>query len=225
MRWPSGPTGRVLPIAPQMPNAISGSASPFVPSLAAPSIELFRALGEVARECRAGWYVFGAQAVLLWGRPRFTADVDVTVRLDPEAPERFVNTMERGGFTLRVSATDGFIQRTRVFPFVHTTSGWPLDIVLAGPGLEELFIARAVDVDLGHGVHVPFICAEDLIVTKLLADRPKDLDDVRGILQQRLSVLNVELIRETLALLEDALGVSDLLPVFDAEVRRVRRLR
>jgi len=27
------------------------------------------------------WYIFGAQAALIWGRPRLTSDVDVTVRL------------------------------------------------------------------------------------------------------------------------------------------------
>jgi hypothetical protein len=29
----------------------------------------------------APWYVFGAQAAIVWGRPRLTAAVDVTERL------------------------------------------------------------------------------------------------------------------------------------------------
>lgn len=106
--------------------------------------------------------MFGAQAVLLWGRPRFTADIDVTVRLDALAPVDFAASMERAGFALRVSADHDFVKRTRVLPFVHSPTGWLLDVVLAGPGLEDMFIARAVDVDLGDGVHVPVIRAEDL---------------------------------------------------------------
>jgi len=35
------------------------------------------------------WYVFGAQAVIAYGVPRLSADVDITVRLTPEEPERF----------------------------------------------------------------------------------------------------------------------------------------
>lgn len=35
-------------------------------------------LAELAR-LRVPWYVFGAQAALIWGRPRLTTDVDVTV--------------------------------------------------------------------------------------------------------------------------------------------------
>ncbi len=34
------------------------------------------------------WYVFGAQAVILWGAPRMSADVDVTVELAPEGIHR-----------------------------------------------------------------------------------------------------------------------------------------
>jgi predicted nucleotidyltransferase len=58
--------------------------------------------------------------------------------------------------------------------------------VLAGPGLEEQFLARAVLVDIG-GVRVPVMSPEDLVVTKILAGRPKDIEDVRGILAERVS--------------------------------------
>jgi hypothetical protein len=163
--------------------------------------------------------------VLLWGRPRFTADIDVTVRLDPEVPGPLVAEMKRAGFELRPTAGDDFFEKTHVLPFVHTPTGWPVDVVLAGPGLEEQFIARAVDVDLGDGVRVPVIRAEDLIVTKILAGRPKDIDDVRGVLLERLEQLDLGSIRETLGLLEDALAVGDLLPVFEAELVRARRAR
>jgi len=193
-----------------------------VPSSISAPAELFRALAGALQRLGASWYVFGAQAVLLWGRPRFTADIDVTVRLDPEVPERIVAEMAGAGFALRLEAGDDFVRQTRVLPFVHTPSEWPLDMVLAGPGLEERFIARAVVVDLGDGIRVPVICAEDLIVTKILAGRPKDIDDVRGVMRERLERLDVGSIRDTLLLLEDALGVSDLLPVLEAELAHAR---
>jgi hypothetical protein len=196
-----------------------------VPSPTSGPVELFRALAGALHRLRAGWYVFGGQAVLLWGRPRFTADIDVTVRLDPEVPGPLVAEMKRAGFELRPTAGDDFFEKTHVLPFVHTPTGWPVDVVLAGPGLEEQFIARAVDVDLGDGVRVPVIRAEDLIVTKILAGRPKDIDDVRGVLLERLEQLDLGSIRETLGLLEDALAVGDLLPVFEAELVRARRPR
>lgn len=184
--------------------------------------ELLAALAGALSALGAGWYVFGAQAALIWGRPRLTADVDVTVRLDPEEPERLVRVLEASGFQLRVSAADDFVRRTRVLPFVYLPNGLPLDVVLAGPGLEELFLSRAVPVRVGT-VTVPVISPEDLIVTKVLAGRAKDLDDVAGILRERLQQLDLELIRSTLRLLEEALSQSDFLPVFERELGRARR--
>jgi hypothetical protein len=48
------------------------------------------------------WYVFGAQAVIVYGVPRLSADVDVTLALVPDAPERFAADMLTSGFALRV---------------------------------------------------------------------------------------------------------------------------
>ena len=107
-----------------------------------------------------------------------------------------------------------------VLPLLHAATGWPLDLVLGGPGLEEDFLQRSVRVEVGPGVRVPMIAAEDLIVTKVLAGRPKDLEDAQGILAAQGADLDADAVRTTLAMLEDALGVSDLLPVFERLNRR-----
>ena len=49
----------------------------------------------------------------------------------------------------------------------------------------------------------------------MLAGRPKDLDDVRSILLAQEGRLNLHSTRSTLAMLENALGISDLLPAFE----------
>jgi hypothetical protein len=191
-----------------------------VPSPAGPA-ELLADLAAALAPTGAQWYVFGAQAALIWGRPRLTTDVDVTVRFGA-ATQQLVRALETHGFTLRVEATDAFIRQTRVIPLEHHASGLGLDVVLAGPGLEDLFIERAVPVDVG-GTPIPFISPEDLITTKILAGRPKDIDDVRGVLAERGDRLDMQRIRETLALVEQALGQSDLLPVLEREVRYWQR--
>jgi hypothetical protein len=183
--------------------------------------ELLRALGAVLGALGARWYLFGAQAVLVWGRPRLTGDVDVTVFLDPEDPEPFVAAMAQAGFALRVANARDFVARTRVFPFTHTSSGLALDAVLGGPGLEEEFLLTARQVDVG-GVTVPVIGPEELIVTKVLAGRPKDLDDVRGILVAQEAALDLRRVRTLIHAIETAIGQSDLLPCFEEQVRMTR---
>jgi hypothetical protein len=193
-----------------------------VPSPSTAPADLLAALAAVLSRLRVPWYVFGAQAALAWGHPRLTADVDVTVRLESDEWQTLVRALEAAGFQLRATASDDFVRRTRVLPFVYSPNGLPLDIVLGGPGLEELFLARAVPVEMGSAT-VPVMRPEDVIVTKILAGRTKDLDDVRGILMRRLEELDLGMIRSTLSMLEDALSQSDLVPVLEAEVARARR--
>jgi hypothetical protein len=183
--------------------------------------ELLRALEAVLGTLRARWYVFGAQAVLVWGRPRLTGDVDVTMFLDSEDPERFVVMMAEAGFELRITDVHDFVARTRVFPFTHTATGLALDAVLGGPGFEEEFLRTARQVDVG-GVTVPVIGPEELIVTKVLAGRAKDLDDVRGIVVAQGETLDVQRVRALLHQLESAIDQSDLLPCFEEQLRMAR---
>lgn len=191
-----------------------------MPSAAGPA-ELLSDLAAALAVIDAGWYVFGAQATLVWGRPRLTTDVDVTVKCSAST-DHLVRTLNAHGFSLRIDATEIFIRTTRVVPLEHEVSGLALDLVLAGPGLEDLFLERAIPVDVA-GTLIPFISPEDLIVTKVLAGREKDIEDVRGVLSERGATLDVDRIRQTFRLLEDALGQSDLMPVFDDQLGRWQR--
>ena len=95
----------------------------------------------------------------------------------------------------------------------------PLDLVLLVSGLEQEFMTRAIATDV-EGTSVPVISPEDLIIAKVLAGRPKDMEDVRHLIRQRRSSLDAERIRQVLELLEQALSQSDLVPVFESEWRR-----
>jgi hypothetical protein len=159
------------------------------------------------------WYLFGAQAAIIWGSPRLSADVDVTATIEPAAIDSFIEAMRHHDFRLLFDDSD-FLQRTRVLPFVHRRTRMPLDVVLAGPGLEEDFLRRAIPVDI-RGTHIPVISPEDLVITKVLAGRPKDIEDVRSVIHEQRASLDEDRIRRILGLLEQALGQSDLLPVFE----------
>ena len=98
---------------------------------------------------------------MVWGRPRLTTDVDVTVKCGVST-EHLVRTLDAHGFSLRLDATDTFVRTTRVVPLEHRASGFALDVVLAGPGLEDRFLDRGIPVDVA-GTSIPFISPEDLL--------------------------------------------------------------
>jgi hypothetical protein len=166
------------------------------------------------------WYVFGAQAAIVYGVARLTADVDVTVSATDVPTERWVTALEGHGFERRFEDAN-FIAQTRVVPLVHRATGLPVDIVLAGPGLEQEFLDRAVR----HGfddIEVPVIEVSDLVALKILAARAKDIDDVVALLRIQARTIDQARVRHILRLLEDALGQSDLVPAFEAALRRAR---
>ena len=53
--------------------------------------ELLHALAAVMAELNVRWYLFGAQAAIIWGSPRLSADADVTADLDPADVDRFID--------------------------------------------------------------------------------------------------------------------------------------
>ena len=166
------------------------------------------AFADLARRLDVRWYVFGAQAVNLHGFPRSTADLDLTVQLEPISTATLVRELERAGFSPRFT-DDAFIATTRVIPVTHRATKLPVDVVLAGPGLEDQFLAEVVI----HRVadhDIPVLSAENLIVTKLLASRPKDLEDVRELLAIRGDAIDHMHVAAVLETLEQALDQSDL---------------
>lgn len=191
-----------------------------MPSSPQPVTDLLAAFRGALSVLGLRWFLFGAQAAILYGVARLSADVDVTVELGKRSASELVAALDDAGFDLRVPDAAGFAESTRVLPFVHRASRMPLDVVLAGPGLEEQFLAGAREQLVGD-VPVPVVCAEDLVAMKVLAGRARDLDDVAAIVHVRRGDLDLDRVRRTLRLLEDALDRRDLV----SELERVAAAR
>jgi hypothetical protein len=150
-----------------------------------------------------------------------TADVDVTARApDGVATASWLPIVEASGFERRFTDPH-FIEQSRVVPLVHQGTGLPVDIVLAGPGLEDEFLARAVRRAIDD-VTVPVVEVSDLVILKVLAARPKDADDLTSLLAIQRADIDDLRIRHVLTLLEQALGQSDLVVAFEAALSRSR---
>ncbi len=179
-----------------------------------PVADLLADLAAALDAQRIPWYLFGAQAAIVYGVARLTADVDVTVQAPAHRPvAEWIVTLEAHRFQPRFR-DPAFLAQTRVLPLVHDPTGLPVDLVLAGPGLEEEFLARARRLPI-DGVVVPVVDVSDLVILKILAARPKDLDDVAALLRVQGERIDDTRVRRVLALLEEALGQGDLVPEFE----------
>ena len=76
-----------------------------------PVAELLAALHDALEPITPRWYLFGAQAALLHGAARLTADVDVTVDAGDVAPADLIAALRDAGFTPRSPDLERFIAR------------------------------------------------------------------------------------------------------------------
>src|SRR4051794_37504172 len=108
-----------------------------------PVADLLADLGAALAASNVEWFLFGAQAAIAYGVARLTADVDVTARVPAGLPNHvWVAAVEQRGFRPRFD-DPRILEEGRVLPFVHQATALPVDVVLAGPGLEDEFFARA----------------------------------------------------------------------------------
>lgn len=69
-----------------------------------------------------------------------------------------------------------------------------MDLIFSTTPDEGQAIARATHVAIGD-VDVPFATAEDLLIHKLFAGRPRDLEDAVGVVRRRHGELDWEYLR------------------------------
>lgn len=193
-----------------------------MPSARSPLAEVLADLGRAFGAIGVRWYLFGAQAAILYGAARLSADVDVTVALGDRGVAELVAVLDATGFEARVPQPAAFAETSRVLPVVHRPTRMPADVVLAGPGLEEQFLAR-VEARTIEDVVVPVASASDLVVMKVLAGRPQDLDDTIAVLRAQGNGLDPARARTTLRELERALDRRDLVAAFDRALAQARR--
>jgi hypothetical protein len=164
------------------------------------------------------YMVIGGFAVTIWGEPRFTRDLDVTISVDPE---RFQATIGRitAEFTPLVSDPVKFATDTRVLPIVLDSV--PVDIIFAALPYEEGAIARARAIQLRHGSVSVRVCApEDLILHKIVSSRPRDHEDVEGVFRYRHAELDYAYLDPRIEELAAALSDRTMLDWYNSLRRR-----
>jgi len=126
------------------------------------------------------YMVIGGQAVLLHGEPRLTRDIDITLGAGPARVGEVLDIVRSWGGRVLIDNAVDFVQKTMVLPCLEPESGLRVDFIFSFTPYEREALQRAIRVNL-NGTDVRFACVEDLIIHKIFAGRPRDLEDVRGI--------------------------------------------
>ena len=153
------------------------------------------------------YMVIGGFAVTVWGEPRFTRDLDVTISVPAEGIERFIESVSTK-FTPLVTDPLKFVHETRVLPIV--VQSVPVDLVFAGLPYEEEAIRRSRSIRLTSG-EVSICSPEDLILHKIVSPRPRDHEDIEGVFRYRHAELDYEYLDPRIEELSDALSDRNML--------------
>jgi hypothetical protein len=146
-------------------------------------IELIRAASGLQQICEAEQWRFafiGGLAVQRWGEPRETVDVDLTLLTGFGGEEPFIKRLLQE-YAGRLDDAAEFARVHRVL-LLRASTGVGIDIAFGALPFEESLVSRSSSFEFPGGVFLRMCSAEDLIVMKAFASRPRDWIDVEGII-------------------------------------------
>ena len=135
--------------------------------------------------------LIGGQAVLVHGEPRLTQDIDVALGVDPSRLADVTAVCDDLDLEVLPDDVEEFVRSTFVLPARHEGSGVRIDLIFSTTPYEAQAIERAVSVEL-EGMSVPFAAPEDLVIHKLFAGRPRDIEDAVGVVQRKGATMDWE---------------------------------
>jgi len=154
------------------------------------------------------YMIIGGMANAVWGEPRATIDIDVTIWLDEENTDRIVPILSES-FHLLVHDPLKFILDTNVLP-MESRNGVRVDLIFGRLPYEKEAIGRSVEIDI-EGVPVRFCTPEDLILHKIISEREKDINDARGVAIRRMKSLDLSYLESRIQELSNALEKPEIL--------------
>jgi predicted nucleotidyltransferase len=127
------------------------------------------------------YMIIGGQAVLLYGEPRLTRDIDITLGVDVNHLNDLLAVVQELALKPLPKDLKSFVRQTMVLPALDETTGIRVDFIFSFTPYETEAIKRAKKIKIMDR-DVNFASPEDLIIHKIFAGRPRDIEDVRTVL-------------------------------------------
>jgi hypothetical protein len=193
---------------------VTGAATPD------PLVAAIGALSDWLATAGVPYAVIGGIAVSLQASPRFTEDLDAVIWTDDRTWPDLVDRAAAFGIEPRIDGVLEFAAQSRVILLRHS-SGVPIDVSCGTLPFEEDLVTSASTIEVG-GVRLRVARPEDLLVTKAIANRPRDRADIEALLAAHPD-LDVSRARRVVVEFAAALEQPELVDEFDRATRRAQR--
>lgn len=178
-------------------------------------------LGRWLDAIKAQAVVVGGVAASFLGRPRFTQDIDALAIISESEWSEAVDVAASHGIVPRIDDAVEFARRSRVLLLRHQESAIDIDVILGGLPFEEDAVLNGQRYVIG-GVTIRLPKVEDLLIMKAVAHRPRDLQDIEGLLLAHPD-LDLGSVRQWVREFAAVTAMSDLIDDFDKLLARLDR--
>ncbi len=179
--------------------------------------EILAKIGIAFKKNKIPYMIIGGQAVLLYGEPRLTRDIDITLGLTIDHLDEILNIVYSLNLKPLPDNIESFVRQTMVLPSLDESTGIRLDLIFSYTPYKTEAIKRAREIKI-LSEKVYFASPEDVIIHKIFAGRPRDLEDVRTILLKNPDI-DIQYIQNWLKEFDEASDKKDFQKIFEKILR------
>jgi len=166
------------------------------------------------------YMIIGGQAVLLYGTPRLTRDIDITLGIDTDKFSSIKEICERAKLKILGKNPEDFAKKTKVLPTEDTKLKIRVDFIFSFTPYERQAIQRGKKVRMS-GYSVNFASPEDVVIHKMLAGRAIDYEDVKNILIRNRNRINTVYVKKWLSEFSKLFEHKDILENFNNLMKQI----
>lgn len=177
--------------------------------------ELLITISEILQDLKISYAITGGFAVTIWGKPRYTADIDVII----EMADKNIKPLAKKLLAIdkNVYAEEDMMREALMyhgeFNFIHSDTGLKVDFFVQDDSpYSTLKLKRAVLRKMFNRT-IPFVSPEDLVLSKLMwskeSESQKQAEDIKSVLRNPNISLNMKYLKnwaqkhDTLEMLEE----------------------
>jgi predicted nucleotidyltransferase len=183
-------------------------------------LDALAAVNQALDDIDAPSMVIGGVAVIALGVARLTVDIDATIQGRSSDPERVLKVFAQHDIHPRIVGASEFARSRQVVLARHHASGVSIDASLAWLPFEEEAIQFSQIADYS-GIPIRVPRPEDLVIYKLVAGRPQDIDDVEKLLALYKHKLDLDQIRTWIQQFSEVLEGPDRRVILKQLLKRV----
>lgn len=161
--------------------------------------ELLYKVADILDKLNMTYAITGGFAVAVWGNPRYTADIDIVIKLKSEKIDALIEMLSAVDEKVYISrqAVEEALERKNEFNFIHSDTGLKVDFRVGNSDDPELKERRAKEI---NDRKIYFVAPEELILNKLSwyqqSEISKHLEDIKTILNNSELDLDLDYVKK-----------------------------